>query len=183
MSRIGMKPVIIPSEVTVTIADRMVTVKGPKGELTQTVHPLVSLKQEQGRVIVERKEDSRAARSLHGLTRALIANMVTGVVTEYSKKLELVGTGFRVMKKGAGLSMTLGFSHPVEVAAVSGISFDVEGNTGITVRGASKHDVGQVAANIRRLKPPEPYKGKGIRYSDEHVRRKAGKQAKVGAAT
>lgn len=181
MSRIGVKPVVVPSEVTVVIQGNTAVVKGPKGELTQAIHPLVSLKQEQGSIVVSRKNDSKFARSLHGLTRALLANMVAGVVTEYTKKLELVGTGFRVTKKGAGLSMTLGFSHTVEVSTTAGVSFDVEGNTGITVRGANKHDVGQVAANIRRLKPPEPYKGKGIRYSDEHVRRKAGKQAKVGA--
>lgn len=157
-------------------------VKGPKGELAQAIHPLVTVSVDDGQVNVDRKEDTKFGKSLHGLTRSLIANMVVGVVNGYEKRLELVGTGYRTTKKGQGISMTLGFSHPVEFTPPIGVTIDVEGNTVILVRGIDKHLVGQTAANIRAFRPPEPYKGKGIRYADEHVRRKPGKQAKAGAA-
>lgn len=182
MSRIGKKPVVIPEGVTVNVDEQIVTVKGPKGELAHPVHPLMSLAVDNGLIRVDRKEDTKFGRSLHGLTRSLIANMVHGVVDGYEKRLELVGTGYRVTKKGNGVSMTLGFSHPMDVVPPTGITIDVEGNTAMVVKGIDKYLVGQTAADIRGLRPPEPYKGKGIRYSGEYVRRKAGKQAKAGAA-
>lgn len=182
MSRIGKKPITIPQDTTITIQDAQVRVKGPKGELAQALHALVSVEVVEGEVIVQRKDESKLAKSVHGLTRSLVANMVEGVLKGYEKRLELVGTGYRVTKKGQGLSMTLGLSHTVEFAAPEGISFEVEGNTIISVKGIDKQLVGQTAATLRALRPPEPYKGKGIRYTDEHVRRKAGKQAKVGGA-
>lgn len=180
MSRIGKKPISFSPDTTVTVNDRLVRIKGPKGELEHTVHPLAEVRIEENRINVTRKNDSKLAKSLHGLTRSLLANMLTGVKSGYQKRLELVGTGYRAVKKGQGLTMTLGFSHPVEVQPPAGIALEVDGNTAIIVEGIDKQLVGQVAANIRALKPPEPYKGKGVRYSGEHVRRKAGKQAKAG---
>lgn len=182
MSRIGKKPISIPESVTISVVGSMVTVNGPKGELTLTLHPLVTTKQDEKQLVVTRSDESKLAKSVHGLTRSLLSNMVTGVVSGYQKRLELVGTGYRVAKKGQGLSLNLGFSHSVDVIPPGGVTFDVDGNSAITVSGVDKQAVGQVAANIRAIRPPEPYKGKGVRYANEHVRRKAGKQAKVGAA-
>lgn len=177
MSRIGRKPIELPAGVTVTVAGTVITVKGPKGELTITLLPGVVVKVEDGKVLVERSNDERETRAFHGLTRSLINNHVTGVSTGYKKTLKLVGTGYRVTAKGTGLSLSLGFSHPVEFKPEPGISFAVEGNDTIIVSGIDRQQVGQTAANIRSERPPEPYKGKGIRYEDEVVRRKAGKTA------
>lgn len=178
MSRIGKMPVAIPSGVEVTIDGHTVTVKGGKGELTRTFQDIISIKVEDGNVIVERPDDSREAKSLHGLTRTLIHNMIVGVSEGYAKKLELVGVGYRAALKGSDLELQLGYSHPVIVAAPENISFEVPSQTEIIVKGISKEQVGQVAANIRAWRKPEPYKGKGIRYEGEYVRRKLGKAAK-----
>ena len=155
-----------------------VTVKGPKGELTRTFQPMMSIKREGDEIIVERPDDSREAKSYHGLTRTLINNMVIGVTEGYSKKLQLVGVGYRAALKGKDLEMQLGFSHPVTYKCPEGIKFEVPSQTEIIVSGCDKEVVGQVAASIRHIRPPEPYKGKGIRYDGEHVRRKLGKAAK-----
>jgi large subunit ribosomal protein L6 len=181
MSRIGKKPILLGEGVTATVVDRHVTLKGPKGELSLDMHLLASAVVSDGQVVVSKKNDTKLAGAVHGLTRSLIANMANGVKNGYEKKLEMVGTGYRVVKKGSGLQLSLGFSHTIDFPVIEGISLEVEGNTVILVRGIDKQLVGQVAANIRKLRPPEPYKGKGIRYSGEHVRRKAGKQAKAGA--
>ena len=179
MSRIGRLPIPVPSGVDVAIAGQDVTVKGPKGQLALTVvSPIVVAKAEDGTLAVSRPNDERANRSLHGLTRTLIANMVTGVTTGYTKSLEIVGVGYRVQPKGAGLEFALGYSHPIQVDAPEGISFSVESPTKLTVSGIDKQQVGEVAANIRKLRKPEPYKGKGIRYAGETVRRKVGKAGK-----
>lgn len=179
MSRIGRLPVSVPAGVDVTIDGQLVTVKGPKGTLTHTVPaPITVKKDESGAVVVERPDDERTSRSLHGLTRTLINNMVVGVTQGYEKKLEIVGTGYRVVAKGADLEFSLGFSHPVIVTPPAGISFAVEGPTKFSVNGISKQQVGEVAANIRKIRKPEPYKGKGVRYAGEQVRRKAGKAGK-----
>ena len=178
MSRIGKMPVAIPSGVDVTVDGSTVTVKGGKGELTRTFKDIISIKVEDGNVIVERPDDSREAKSLHGLTRTLIHNMIIGVSEGYSKKLELVGVGYRAALKGTDLELQLGYSHPVVVPAPENITFEVPSQTEIIVKGISKEQVGQVAANIRVWRKPEPYKGKGIRYEGEYVRRKLGKAAK-----
>ena len=178
MSRIGKQPVAIPAGVEVTIDGATVTVKGPKGELTRTFNEMLTISVAEGVLTVERPDDSREAKSLHGLTRTLIANMVEGVNTGFSKKLQLVGVGYRAAKKGNDLEMQLGFSHPVLVECPEGISFECPSQTEIVVNGISKEQVGQVAANIRMWRKPEPYKGKGIRYEGENVRRKAGKAGK-----
>jgi large subunit ribosomal protein L6 len=178
MSRIGKQPVTIPAGVEVKIDGHIVNVKGPKGELTREFNPMMTIKQEGDEIIVTRPDDSREARSLHGLTRTLIHNMVVGVSEGYSKKLELVGVGYRASLKGKDLEMSLGFSHPVKVTPPEGIVFEVPSQTEILVKGASKEQVGQVAADVRAWRKPEPYKGKGIRYAGEHVRRKLGKAAK-----
>ncbi len=178
MSRIGKMPVAIPSGVDVTVDGSTVTVKGGKGELTRTFKDIISIKVEDGNVIVERPDDSREAKSLHGLTRTLIHNMIIGVSEGYSKKLELVGVGYRAALKGTDLELQLGYSHPVVVPAPENITFEVPSQTEIIVKGISKEQVGQVAANIRAWRKPEPYKGKGIRYEGEYVRRKLGKAAK-----
>ena len=178
MSRIGKMPVAIPSGVDVTVDGHTVTVKGGKGELTRTFQDIISIKVEDGNVIVERPDDSREAKSLHGLTRTLIHNMIVGVSEGYAKKLELVGVGYRAALKGTDLELQLGFSHPVVVPAPENITFEVPSQTEIIVKGISKEQVGQVAANIRAWRKPEPYKGKGIRYEGEYVRRKLGKAAK-----
>lgn len=183
MSRIGKKPIVISEGASASVSGMTITVKGSKGELVHTIHPLAKVQIRDGQIQVTRRDDSKFARSIQGLTRSLLASMVTGVTRGYERRLELVGTGYRVTKKGDGISMTLGFSHPVEVTQPKGITLDVEGNTIIIVRGTDKHMVGQTAANIRTKRPPEPYKGKGIRYVGEQVRRKPGKQAKVGAPT
>jgi len=178
MSRIGRLPIAIPSGVDVAIAGADVTVKGPKGQLSLTVASPIAVQVEEGQVLVTRPDDERASRSLHGLTRTLIANQIVGVTEGYAKGLEVVGTGYRVQAKGSGVEFALGFSHPVTVEPPAGITFEVEGNNRLTVRGIDKQLVGEVAANIRKIKKPEPYKGKGIRYAGEVVRRKAGKSGK-----
>jgi len=179
MSRIGRLPIPVPAGVDVAIDGQDVTVKGPKGELALTVvNPIRIERQEDGTLGVTRPNDERANRSLHGLTRTLVANMVTGVTTGFSKNLEIVGVGYRVQPKGAGLEFALGYSHSIQVDAPEGISFTVESPTKLTVSGIDKQQVGEVAANIRKLRKPEPYKGKGIRYAGEVVRRKVGKAGK-----
>ncbi len=178
MSRIGKMPVAIPAGVEVTVDGQTVTVKGSKGELSRTFNEMMSIKVEDGQVIVERPDDSREAKSFHGLTRTLIANMIEGVDKGFSKKLQLVGVGYRAALKGSDLEIQLGFSHPVLVKCPENISFEVPTQTEIVVNGISKEQVGQVAANIRKWRKPEPYKGKGIRYEGEYVRRKLGKAAK-----
>ena len=178
MSRIGKQPVTVPAGVDVKIDGHVVTVKGAKGELTREFNPMMTIKQEGSDIIVTRPDDSREARSLHGLTRTLIHNMVIGVSEGYSKKLELVGVGYRAALKGKNLEMQLGYSHPVVVEPPEGIEFEVPTQTEIFVKGISKEKVGQVAADVRKWRAPEPYKGKGIRYSGEHIRRKLGKAAK-----
>jgi len=178
MSRIGKLPVAVPANVDITIDGAEVTVKGPKGTLTHTVAaPITIEKSEQG-LEVKRPNDERLSKSLHGLTRTLVANMVTGVTDGYEKKLEIVGTGYRVALKGSDLEFALGFSHPVVVTPPAGITFAVESPTKFSVAGISKQQVGEVAANIRKIRKPEPYKGKGVRYAGEQVRRKAGKTGK-----
>ncbi len=178
MSRIGKLPITVPAGVEVKIDGNTVTVKGPKGELTRTFQSMMTIKQEGDVITVERPDDTREAKSYHGLTRTLLANMVEGVSKGYSKKLEMVGVGYRAALKGDTLEMQLGFSHPVLVKAPEGITFEVPTQTQIVVSGADKEQVGQVAANIRAWRKPEPYKGKGIRYEGERVRRKLGKAAK-----
>ena len=178
MSRIGKMPIAIPSGVEVTIDGDTVTVKGSKGELTRTFSDLMTIKEEDGHVLVERPDDSREAKAQHGLTRTLIANMIEGVSQGFSKKLVLVGVGYRAALKGSDLELQLGYSHPVIVKAPENITSEVPTQTEIIVSGISKEQVGQVAANIRAWRKPEPYKGKGIRYEGEYVRRKLGKAAK-----
>ncbi|MET4703564.1 MULTISPECIES: 50S ribosomal protein L6 [Microbacteriaceae] len=178
MSRIGRLPIEIPTGVDVTVTGSAVTVKGPKGELALTVASPIEVKIEDGQLLVTRPDDERESRSLHGLTRTLIANQIIGVTTGYSKGLEIVGTGYRVQAKGSSLEFALGFSHSITVDPPAGISFAVEGNNKLTVHGIDKQAVGEVAANIRKLRKPEPYKGKGVRYAGEVVRRKAGKSGK-----
>lgn len=178
MSRIGKEPVPIPEGVEVALSGRTLTVKGPKGTLTQEIHRDVTVSVSDGQVVVTRPSDEREHRALHGLFRSLIANMVTGVTQGYERRLEIVGVGYRAAARGqGGLTIQVGFSHPVEVDAPAGITLDVPTPTRITVSGADKHMVGQVAANIRAIRRPEPYKGKGIRYAGEQIRRKSGKAA------
>jgi len=178
MSRIGRLPIDIPSGVDIKVDGSAVTVKGPKGELSLTVASPIEVKVEESQILVSRPDDERESRSLHGLTRTLIANNIVGVTEGYSKGLEIVGTGYRVQQKGSSLEFALGFSHPVTVEPPAGITFSVEGNTKVTVQGIDKQQVGETAANIRKLRKPEPYKGKGVRYAGEVVRRKAGKSGK-----
>jgi large subunit ribosomal protein L6 len=178
VSRIGKQPIPVPSGVEVQIEGSTVTVKGPKGTLTQTFNDEMVLSFEDGVLSVKRPSDERHHRSLHGLTRTLLANMVVGVSEGFSKNLEIVGVGYRAELKGTDIQLALGFSHPVLVKAESGIVFEVPAPTKITVRGIDKQRVGQVAAEIRAWRKPEPYKGKGVRYEGEHVRRKLGKTAK-----
>ncbi|WP_062463041.1 50S ribosomal protein L6 [Demequina soli] len=178
MSRIGKIPVPVPAGVDVTIDGADLTVKGPKGTLTHVVPSPITVEKGEEGLQVQRPNDERVSKSLHGLTRTLIANMVTGVTSGYEKKLEIVGTGYRVALKGSDLEFALGFSHPVVVTPPEGITFTVEGPTKFTVAGISKQQVGEVAANIRKIRKPEPYKGKGVRYAGEQVRRKAGKTGK-----
>ena len=176
MSRIGRLPITVPAGVDVTIDGADVTVKGPKGTLSHTVpSPIAVERAEDGTLKVTRPNDERMSRSLHGLTRTLVANMVAGVTDGYTKKLEIVGTGYRVMAKGADLEFALGFSHPVIIPAPEGISFAVETPTRFSVSGIDKQQVGEVAAKLRKLRKPDPYKGKGVRYEGEVIRRKAGK--------
>lgn len=178
MSRIGKQPIPVPSGVEVAINANEVTVKGPKGTLTQTFDKDMIIELEDGAIVVKRPSDERRHRSLHGLTRTLIANMVQGVSEGFSKELEIVGVGYRAALKGSDLDLSLGFSHPVVIKPEAGITFEVPAPTKIVVRGIDKQRVGQVAAEIRKIRPPEPYKGKGVRYAGEHVRRKLGKAAK-----
>ena len=179
MSRIGRLPVTVPTGVEVTIDGQDVTVKGPKGTLSHSVASPISVQRgDDGAIAVVRPDDERRSRSLHGLTRTLIANMVQGVTEGYEKKLEIVGTGYRVQAKGSDLEFALGFSHPVTVTPPPGISFEVQAPTRFVVRGIDKQQVGEVAANIRKLRKPDPYKGKGVRYAGEHIRRKVGKAGK-----
>jgi len=177
MSRIGRKPVPVPDAVTVTIAPGNIAVKGPKGELTQTYSQEMTVSQEDGTILVARPTDRGPHRALHGLTRSLIANMVEGVTDGFEKRLEIQGVGYRAALKGKNLELALGFSHPVSIEAPEGIDFEVPQPTEVIVRGIDKQLVGQVAADIRKRRPPEPYKGKGIRYRDEQVLRKVGKRA------
>ena len=178
MSRIGKLPVPVPAGVDITVSGALVTVKGPKGSLEHTVPAPINVAQEDAQLVVSRPDDERNSRALHGLTRTLIANMITGVTEGYEKKLEIVGTGYRVQAKGSDLEFALGFSHPVVVKAPEGISFTVDGVTRLSVQGIDKQQVGEVAANIRKLRKPDPYKGKGVRYAGEHIRRKVGKAGK-----
>ena len=179
MSRIGRLPVAIPAGVTVTVADNnVVTVKGKLGELTQKFDEIIDIKVEGAEVLVTRPNDEKEVRALHGLTRALINNMVAGVNEGFAKKLEIVGVGYRVELKGKDLNIALGYSHPVIIAAPAGITFEVPDSNTIIVKGIDKQAVGQIAAVIRSKRPPEPYHGKGVKYSDEHIRRKAGKAGK-----
>ena len=178
MSRIGKQPIPVPSGVEIKIDGSTVHVKGPKGELTQTFSDVLAIELEDGNIIVTRPDESRTARSLHGLTRTLISNMVVGVSAGFSKNLEIVGVGYRAALKGKDIELQLGFSHPVLMVAEPGITFEVPAPTKITVSGIDKQRVGQVAADIRKWRKPEPYKGKGIRYEGEKVRRKLGKAAK-----
>jgi large subunit ribosomal protein L6 len=179
MSRIGQAPITVPGGVDVTIAERTVTVKGPNGTLSRVIPGAISVRQDEGSLVVERPDDERESRSLHGLTRTLVNNMVVGVTTGFSKELEIVGVGYRAEAQGPGtLRLALGFSHPVMVDAPDGVTFDVPQPTRIVVKGIDKEKVGQVAADIRSLRKPEPYKGKGVRYSGERILRKAGKAGK-----
>ena len=179
MSRIGRSPIPVPSGVEVAVADRHVTVKGPQGTLERNLPGEITVRQDDGTLVVERPNDERHNRALHGLTRSLVANMVTGVTAGFSKELEIVGVGYRAIARGPDqIELALGFSHPVMVDAPGGITFEVPQPTRVIVRGIDKELVGQVAANIRKIRKPEPYKGKGVRYAGERVLRKAGKAAK-----
>lgn len=175
MSRIGRKPITVPQGVTVTIEGSTVRVKGPRGELARTLHPDMKVALEDGVITVTRPSDQQEHRALHGLTRSLVANMVDGVSTGFTRQLEIVGVGYKAENRPFGLQMALGFSHPVEVRAPAGIKLTATSPTAVTVEGADKEKVGQIAAEIRNLRPPEPYKGKGIKYAGEIIRRKAGK--------
>ncbi|MBI2019559.1 50S ribosomal protein L6 [Candidatus Daviesbacteria bacterium] len=188
MSRIGNAPIVIPAGVEVSVSGHMVTVTGPKGVLTLNVDPVISVKMEEGQVLVKRKNDLKRVKALHGLSRNLIANMITGVTNLWTKSLELVGVGFRAQLNGNKLVLNVGYSHPVEVEAPENITFEVADNTKgasgtkIKVSGIDKALVGQVAANLKKVRIPDVYKGKGIRYEGEYIKKKAGKSAKVGAA-
>ncbi|MEE3381668.1 MAG: 50S ribosomal protein L6 [Succiniclasticum sp.] len=175
MSRIGKKPITVPAGVTVKVEDNVVSVKGPKGELQRRIHNAMKVTLDNGVITVERPDDEKESRSLHGLSRTLINNMIEGVTHGFSKSLEIQGVGYRAAKQGKNINFTLGFSHPVVMEPPAGITFDVPQPNKIVVSGPDKEQVGAVAAEIRNLRPPEPYKGKGIRYEGEHVRRKVGK--------
>jgi large subunit ribosomal protein L6 len=177
MSRIGRQPIQLPEGVSVDVKPGSVTVKGPKGELSQAVHADMKVSVDDGTVTVARPTDRGEHRALHGLTRSLIANMVEGVTEGYERRLEIQGVGYRAQLKGKALEMSLGFSHPVSVSAPEGIEFEVPQPTEVIVRGIDKQLVGETAARIRKSRPPEPYKGKGVRYAGEHVKRKVGKRA------
>lgn len=178
MSRVGKKPIEIPAGVTVTLDDNHVTVKGPKGELSRTFHSDIEIKIEENVINISRPTDNKEHRALHGTTRAVLANMVEGVSKGFERGLELVGVGYRAAKQGNKLVLNVGYSHPVEIEAEKGLEIEVPSNTKIIIKGTDKERVGALAANIRDVRPPEPYKGKGIRYEGEYVRRKEGKTGK-----
>ncbi|OLF10967.1 50S ribosomal protein L6 [Actinophytocola xinjiangensis] len=179
MSRIGKLPIAVPSGVDVTIEGQQISVKGPKGTLAHVIaEPITVERAEDGSLAVQRPDDERRSRALHGLTRSLVNNLVVGVTDGYEKKLEIHGVGYRVLLKGSDLEFSLGFSHPVKVSPPEGITFQVEGPTKFSVKGIDKQRVGEVAANIRKLRKPDPYKGKGVRYAGEKIRRKVGKTGK-----
>lgn len=178
MSRVGKKPIEIPAGVTVTLNNSTVTVKGPKGELTRSFNPDIEIKVEENIITITRPSDVKEHRALHGTTRAVIANMVEGVSKGFERKLELIGVGYRAQKQGNKLVLNVGYSHPVEIEPEAGLQIEVPANTKITITGTDKERVGALAANIRQVRPPEPYKGKGIRYEGEFVRRKEGKTGK-----
>ena len=183
MSRIGRQPIEVPSGVEVTVAEgNVVTVTGPRGALSQRIHETIRVVTEDGSVRVERPNDEGFSRSLHGLSRSLVANMVEGVTNGFEKRLQIVGVGYRAAMKGADMELQVGYSHPVLVTKPEGIEFEVPTPTQIVVRGSNKQLVGETAANIRKIRKPEPYKGKGIRYENEYVRKKAGKAAKGATA-
>jgi large subunit ribosomal protein L6 len=177
MSRIGRKPILVPAGVTVSIEPELVRVNGPKGELSERIHRDISVEQNDAELLVTRPTDRGEHRALHGLTRSLVANMVEGVTNGYTKTLEIQGVGYRATLKGKDLELALGYSHPVSIKAPDGIEFEVPQPTRVIVKGISKQVVGEIAANIRKQRPPEPYKGKGIRYEGEYVARKVGKRA------
>ena len=177
MSRIGRKPIPVPDGVTVTVEPEVVRVTGPRGELSERVHRDIAVDQQDGELLVRRPTDRPQHRALHGLTRSLVANMVEGVTNGFEKRLEIQGVGYRAQLRGRDLELALGYSHPVAIPAPEGIEFEVPVPTRVVVRGISKQQVGEIAANIRKRRPPEPYKGKGIRYEGEFVARKVGKRA------
>ncbi len=181
MSRIGRLPVPVPATVDVTIAGRQLTVKGPKGTLTRALHPDISVSQEDDTIVVTRPTEQKTHKQLHGLTRTLVNNMVVGVTDGYRKGLEITGVGYRATLNGRKLTLNLGYSHPIEIDPPEGISFEVENPTRLAVVGIDKELVGQIAAQVRSTRKPEPYKGKGVRYAGEQIRRKAGKAGKIGA--
>jgi len=180
MSRIGRLPVPVPSSVDVTIEGRRLTVKGPKGTLTRDLHPDMTVSREDGTIVVSRPTEQKTHKQLHGLTRTLVNNMVVGVTDGYRKGLEITGVGYRAAKNGEKLTLNLGYSHQIEIDPPAGISFEVENPTRLAVVGIDKELVGQIAAKVRATRKPEPYKGKGVRYAGEKVRRKAGKAGKIG---
>ncbi len=181
MSRIGNKPIPVPTGVTINQSGDTVSVDGPRGQLSASFHPEIRVELEDSVLRVYRPNDDRQYKALHGLTRSLLANMVTGVTDGFKKEMELVGVGYRVLQSGSNITLQLGYSHPIEVEPPDGITFTVAGATRLAVEGIDKQLVGEVAAKIRRYRPPEPYKGKGVRYAGEIVRRKAGKSGKIGS--
>jgi large subunit ribosomal protein L6 len=180
MSRIGRLPIAVPQGVTVTVDGRAITVVGPRGTLSRELHPDMAVNQTDGRLLVERPDESKTHKELHGLTRTLVSNMVEGVTNGYRKGLEITGVGYRATLNGRKLQLNLGYSHPIEIDPPSGISFEVDNPTRLAVVGIDKELVGQIAAKVRAMRKPEPYKGKGVRYAGEVVRRKAGKAGKIG---
>jgi large subunit ribosomal protein L6 len=180
MSRIGRLPIPVPSTVDVTIDGRRVTVKGPRGTLTRDLHPDIAVSREDGTIVVTRPTEQKTHKQLHGLTRTLVNNMVVGVTDGYRKGIEITGVGYRASKVGEKLQLNLGYSHPIEIDPPSGISFELENPTRLAVIGIDKELVGQIAARVRATRKPEPYKGKGVRYAGEQIRRKAGKAGKIG---
>jgi large subunit ribosomal protein L6 len=180
MSRIGRLPIAVPSTVDVTIEGRQVTVKGPKGTLSRALHPDMSVSQEDGSIVVSRPTEQKTHKQLHGLTRTLVNNMVIGVTDGYRKGIEITGVGYRAALNGNKLTLNLGYSHPIEIDPPEGISFELENPTRLAVVGIDKELVGQIAAKVRSTRKPEPYKGKGVRYAGEQIRRKAGKAGKIG---
>ncbi len=179
MSRVGKQPIAVPKGVEVRVEHMLVTVKGPKGELSQQIDPDITIKQENGQVLVTRPTEQPRHRAMHGLYRALVANMVAGVSEGFAKTLEMQGVGYRAAMQGKTLVLNVGYSHPVEVEPPTNIEFEVDGTSKIIIKGINRQQVGQVAADVRKIRPPEPYKGKGIRYAGEYVRRKAGKAGKA----